>query len=106
VLACGQTPDYWFDTAAFVSAKAYSLGSDSRNEPDLRTPGTVNFDFSLVRNQKIRERTNIQFRAETFDIFNHAQLGEPDSTVTSPTFGRIRTGTGNRRMQLGLRISF
>jgi hypothetical protein len=106
VLSSGQTPDHWFDTAAFVSAKAYSLGSDSRNEPDLRTPGTLNFDFSLMRNQKIRERTNIQFRAETFNIFNHAQLGEPDSTVTSPTFGRIRTGTGNRRMQLGLRISF
>jgi hypothetical protein len=54
-----------------------------------------------MRNQKIRERTNIQFRAEAFNIFNTLQLGEPDSSVTSPTFGRIRTGAGQSPSAVG-----
>jgi hypothetical protein len=66
----------------------------------------VNFDFSLMRNQLIRERVNVQFRAEAFNIFNKPQLGEPDSSVTSPTYGRILSGSGNRAMQLAIRVSF
>jgi hypothetical protein len=105
-LSGGQTRDHWFDTSAFVSAAAYTLGSDSRTEPDLRAPGLRNLDFSLMRNQVIREHTNVQFRAEAFNLLNHPQLSEPDSSVTSPTYGRILAGSGNRAIQLGLRISF
>jgi hypothetical protein len=106
VLSSGQTADHWFDTTAFVSAAAFSLGSDSRTEPDLRTAGLMNFDFSLMRNQPIRDRGNVQFRAEAFNLFNRPQLDEPDSSVTSPTFGRILGGGGNRALQLAIRISF
>jgi hypothetical protein len=59
-----------------------------------------------MRNQLLREHYNVQFRAEAFNLLNHPQLSEPDSSVTSPTFGRILGGTGNRALQLGLRISF
>ncbi len=106
ILTSGQTPDHWFNTAAFVSAQPYSLGSDSRTEPNLRAPGLHNFDFSLMRNQLLRERYNVQFRAEAFNVFNSPQLSAPDSSVTSPTFGKILVGSGNRALQLGLRISF
>jgi hypothetical protein len=106
VLASGQTPDHWFDTSAFVPAQPYTLGSDSRTEPDLRAPGIRNFDFSLMRNQLIRERLNVQFRAEAFNIFNTPQLSAPEGSVTSPTFGRILGGGGNRALQMGLRLSF
>ena len=106
VLASGQTRDHWFDTTAFTSAQQYTLGSDSRTEPDLRAPGIRNFDVSIARNQLVRERINTQFRAEAFNLLNTPQLGAPDGSVTSPTFGRILTGSGNRVLQLGLRISF
>ncbi len=106
VLSSGQTPDHWFDTTAFVSAQPYSLGSDSRSEPNLRAPGISNLDFSLMRNHLVREHYNLQFRAEAFNIFNNPHLSEPDSSVTSPTFGRVLGGTGNRSLQLGLRVSF
>jgi hypothetical protein len=56
--------------------------------------------------QVIREHANVQFRAEVFNIFNRPQLGEPDSSVTSPTYGRILSGSGNRALQLAIRISF
>ena len=105
-LAGGPTPDRWFDTAAFAPAKPYTLGSDSRTEPDLRGPGIRNLDFSLMRNQRLRENWNLQFRAEAFNALNTPQLSAPDSSVTSPTFGRVLGGGGNRALQLGLRLSF
>jgi hypothetical protein len=106
VLSSGQTPNHWFDTTAFVAAQPYTLGTDSRTEPNLRAPGITEFDFSLMRNQLIHDRYNVQFRAEAFNIFNTPQLNAPDSNVTSPTFGRILGGTGNRQMQLGVRVTF
>jgi hypothetical protein len=66
----------------------------------------MNFDFSVMRNQPFRDRGNVQFRAEAFNLFNRPQLDEPDSSVTSPTFGRILGGGGNRALQLAIRISF
>ncbi len=102
----GPTADEWFDTNAFTAALPYTLGTDSRTEPNLRAPGIVNFDFSLMRNQLIRERFNIQFRAEAFNLFNTPQWDPPDSSVNSPTFGRILGGGSDRALQLGLRLSF
>ncbi|MCL5744537.1 MAG: TonB-dependent receptor, partial [Acidobacteria bacterium] len=64
VLDTNQTLDTWFDTTAFQPAPTYSLGNDSRTEPDLRGPGTKTFDLSVSRIHKIRERVNLQFRAE------------------------------------------
>ncbi|MBI4907341.1 MAG: carboxypeptidase regulatory-like domain-containing protein, partial [Acidobacteria bacterium] len=101
VLSSGQTRDHWFDTTAFTAAPAYTLGTDSRSEPNLRSAGMFNFDFSLMRNIQLHERIRLQVRAEAFNIMNHAQLNEPDSSVNSPTFGRILGGSGNRSLQLG-----
>ncbi len=102
----GPTADKWFDTSSFIAAQPYTLGTDSRTEPNLRAPGITNFDFSLMRNQLVRERFNIQFRAEAFNIFNTPQWDPPDSSVNSPTFGRILGGGNDRVLQLGLRLSF
>ncbi len=105
-LAGGTTANEWFDTSAFVAAQPYTLGTDSRTEPNLRAPGITNFDFSLMRNQLIREKVNVQFRAEAFNTFNTPQWDPPDSSVNSPTFGRILSGGSDRVLQLGLRLSF
>jgi hypothetical protein len=59
-----------------------------------------------MRNQKLGEKSNLQFRAETYNLFNTPQLDDPDGSVTSPTFGRVLGGSANRRMQLGLRLYF
>ena len=106
VLSAGQTRDRWFDTTAFLPANPYTLGNDSRTQPDLRTPGVKNLDFSLVRNQRIRERYTVQFRAEAFNLTNTPQLDDPVGSVNSRDFGRILGGAGNRMIQFGVRISF
>ncbi len=53
----------------------------------------------------------MQFRAEFFDVLNHANLGQPGNVVGSPNFGRItstRFPTGelgsSRQVQFGIKV--
>jgi hypothetical protein len=101
-----RTLDRYFDTSAFQPAPTYSIGNDSRTQPRLRGPGTRSFDLSASRTQVIRERINLQFRAEFFGAFNTPQFNEPVGNVTATNFGQITGATGARQIQLGLRMSF
>ena len=104
-----RTPDRWFDTTAFTVAPAYTLPNDSLTQPRLRDPGRVNFDTSFIRNQPFKERYNVQFRAEFFNLLNHPflSLGTGSSvTVNTPQFGKILIGTSPREIQLGVRLVF
>jgi hypothetical protein len=74
----------WFDTTAFANPAQYSLGSDSRTEPDLRNPGTIGFDSVMSRWQPIHDRMRLQFQAELYNFLNHPNLGSPSTGITSP----------------------
>jgi hypothetical protein len=85
-----------------------SAGRDS-----LTAPKFVNTDFSVVKNTKITERFNLQFRVEMFDLFNHPNFGDPVNTVTSSAFGKIlatRFPVGDfgsaRQTQFALKLIF
>ncbi|MEO8026845.1 MAG: TonB-dependent receptor, partial [Bryobacteraceae bacterium] len=105
-------PTRMFNIAAFAAPKAGTVGNSARNI--LRGPAALNTDFSLFKNFKIRERMNLQFRWETFNLFNTPQYNQPGSTLSSPaTFGRsfstistIGGFTSNRQTQLALRLNF
>jgi hypothetical protein len=104
-----QSIDRWFDTSAFVVPQPFTLGSDSRTQPNLRGPGINTFDIMLSRTQRIKERVNVQFRAEFYNAFNTTQFGDPVGGVTDRDFGKIiglRLGGGSRSIQFGLRISY
>ena len=101
-----QSIDRWFDTTAFTSAPAFSRGTDSRTQPDLRTPGVGTWDISIARNQRIRESANLQVRGELFNAFNTPQFNAPDGSVTSTQFGRITSAGAARVIQIGLRLAF
>jgi hypothetical protein len=101
-----QNIDRWFDTTAFAAAPPYTLPNGSRTEPNLRNPGMSTFDLGLSRSQKIRERVNLQFRAEFFNAFNTPQFDAPTGSLTSVNFGKIVSASGARNIQLGLRLSF
>jgi len=98
--------DRWFDTTAYANAGPYSFGNGSRTEPNLRNPGTFNFDSVLSRWQPIKERMRLQFRAEFYNILNHPNLGAPTTGITSSTFGVILAKNGNRTMVMALRLEF
>ena len=105
-LSSGRSMNQWFNTAAFTNPPAYSFGTDSRTEPDLRNPGTISFDTAMSRWQPIRERMRLQFRADMYNILNHPNLGSPSASVTSSTFGQITSKSGNRTITMSLRLEF
>lgn len=65
--------------------------------------------MSLLKNVKIHEKYEFQFRAESFNTFNHVNLGQPTTTVDSPTAGKIFAVASlaqMRKWQFGLRMKF
>jgi hypothetical protein len=79
----------------------------------LQGPDFVNTDFSIVKNTKITEKFNLEFRTELFDIFNHPNFGNPNNTVTASSFGQItstRFPAGDfgsaREIQFALKLTF
>jgi hypothetical protein len=104
----------WFDTAQFLNPPQFELGNVGRTIPDARHPGTVNFDFSMIKNTRVTERMNVQFRFESFNTMNHVNLGlvndnfgaGPDGRNSSATFGTIASARDARINQLGLKVIF
>src|SRR6185369_9847760 len=101
-------PDLWFDTSAFVAAPRF--GSLGRNV--VIGPAFHNTDVSIIKNLRIGEQVRIQLRAEIFDVFNHANFGQPGNVVGTPAFGvitstRFPTGeTGSsRQIQFAVKLS-
>jgi len=94
----------WFDTAAFALPKQYTYGNSGRHI--LRGPITNTFDFGAIKNFRIGERHLVQFRGEFFALTNTPNFGLPGATFGTPLFGVIRSASGNRNVQLGLKYSF
>jgi len=95
----------WFNTSAFALPALGTYGTSGINI--VSGPAMSNLDLALFRNIRIRERFNIQFRAEFFNALNHPVLGNPNTTFTSATFGQITsTQTAPRVGELGLKLLF
>jgi hypothetical protein len=99
--------DNWFDTSVFVPVNAF--GNLGRNV--VIGPRFNNTDLALTRNMTVGENTRVQFRTEVFDLFNHANFGQPGNLVSSPNFGRIistRFPTGesgsSRQLQFAIKV--
>ncbi len=100
-----KTLDQWFNTSAFKIPQAFTYGNSARNM--LFGPGGVYWDASVVKSTNLTERLNMQFRAEFFNILNHANFGNPASNISvSSTVGRISSATDPRNIQFGLRLQF
>jgi hypothetical protein len=95
----------WFNTAAFAVPAAYTFGNEGRN--NMTGPPLKNLDFITYKDFSITERFTLQFRAEFFNIFNHANFSNPDRTVTDANFGIISgTSTAPREIQFALKLQF
>ena len=102
-----------FDTSVFRLPGKGTIGT--AQSPLLRGPGVNNFDISLFKIFPIKERANLQFRAEMYNAFNHTQLSAFDTTARFDTvtgaqgnarFGEYTTARTPRIMQMALRFSF
>ena len=96
----------WFDTSVFSQPAAFTFGNTSRTLPDVRSPGTVNCDFSITKVTAITERISTQFRAEFFNGFNHPSFGAPGTALGNANFGVISSAADPRIIQFGLKLLF
>lgn len=100
----GQRIQKWFNTSAFeVNAKG-SPGLVGINA--MRGPGYWDLDFGLFKNFSCGERYQFQLRGEFFNLFNHTNLGTPNATVISSTFGEITSTNAPRVIELALKLFF
>ena len=105
VTAGGQTAAEWFNIAAFGPNTPGLWGNTPKGF--LRGPGFWNVDFALTRNLGIGDGKHVEVRVETFNIFNHLNLGSPNTTFGSPNFGKITaTSGGPRIMQFAAKFVF
>ena len=104
-----RSAERWFDTSAFVNPADFTFGNVGRSLPDVRHPGTVNWDLSLIKDTSIGERFNVQFRAEAFNVLNHVNYRLVNDTFragsdgfnSSGTFGTINQARDPRCLQFG-----
>jgi hypothetical protein len=94
---------YYFDPAAFVSPAVGSEGDARRRF--FHGPGSNNFDMALVKDTKLSELFNLQFRAEWFNIFNHTQFVTPSGILTS-AFAQVTQAAAPRIGQVSLKLNF
>jgi carboxypeptidase family protein/TonB-dependent receptor-like protein len=101
--------DQWFDTSVFSAVARF--GNLGRNA--IVGPNFNNTDVSIIKNTYFRDTLRVQFRAEVFDVFNHANFGRPGNTVGTPSFGgvsstRFPTGESgsSRQIQFALKFEF
>jgi hypothetical protein len=101
-----QNRDHWFDTAAFAQPAALTFGNCAYNS--VRGPGYKLMNFSVFRNFRLPHDRRVEFRIETFNLFNWVNFGFPGTSVANPaTFGKISSSTLEpREMQFALKFYF
>ena len=104
---------YYFNISDFSQSAIGSEGNAQRRF--FHGPGINNWDFTFKKITPIRESMNLEFRAEFYNIFNHAQFINPSGlvpgslgTVDAPltNFGQITQAQNPRLAQLALKLNF
>jgi hypothetical protein len=97
----------WFNTACFTQPDTVAFGTESRVDPQLKTEGLVNFDFSANKFFNITEQLKLKFSGEIFNLFNHSEFAAPGSTLGSGNFGQVQAQANiPRTVQFALRLSY
>jgi hypothetical protein len=107
--------DHYLNPAAFVQPQLGTYSSLGANT--VLAPGLVQIDMGLTRNFQVRERQNVQFRAEAFNLPNHVNLSPTDPTnpaapstgfniLNSSSFGRFLAAYDPRIVQFALKYVF
>jgi|CZKD01.1.fsa_nt_gi outer membrane receptor protein involved in Fe transport len=102
-----RTAAEWFHTSAFQQNPAYTFGDAPRTFGS--GPGTAQVDVSLLKDFRLRESTNLQFRAEALNVLNHPNWANPNTTFGSQLFGKVtglQSGNQSRIIQVALHLTF
>jgi hypothetical protein len=96
----------YFDTSCFAATPVGYFGNAGRNV--LYGPGINNWDTGIEKFFPIplREQMRLQFRAELFNTWNHAQFNAPNSATNTTNFGLISSARAPRLVQFGMKLLF
>ncbi len=109
-------PSQWFNPNAFIAPPSTSGFEGNLGRDTYISPGLATWDFSVLKDTKIRERLSLQFRAEIFNLLGRANFNTPNLIVFTPptaanpsglsgTAGAITsTSTTSRQVQFGLKL--
>jgi Carboxypeptidase regulatory-like domain len=110
-----HTVGEWFDTSIFSAPAPGTWGNTPRSF--VRGPGRDNWSLSLFKNFWFNQErgTNLQFRAEFFNVWNHTQWSGNQilnggqgisSNFGASDFGQVKAASDPRTIQLALKLSF
>ena len=96
----------WFNTAAFQNVPTDQVRIGNARTGGITLPGFQRWDIALYKGFKFGEKANLQFRAESFNTFNHTNLDTINASLVSSLYGQV-TGTRDPRLlQLALKMTF
>jgi hypothetical protein len=102
---CQVVPNQYFNPNDFSNQPLGTIGNAPRTL--CCGPGINNFDFALLKQFRLTESKHLEFRAEAFNIFNHAQFLNPDGAIgDGATFGQILSARSPRLLQFALKLVF
>jgi hypothetical protein len=103
-----RTVKAWLNTGAFqrldLKANAGQFGTEGRNVNI--GPAFADWDFATLKNFKVAESKQLQFRAELFNVLNRANFHLPDSDISSPTFNHVLEAGAPRQVQFALKFIY
>lgn len=107
-----RTFNQWFDTSCFALPSRGDVGSPTRQM--IRLPGSVDFDLTLSKNFPMGGVRRLQFRAELYNVLNHANWTNVNTAAIfnaqgaqiNPQFGQVTASSQPRIIQLSLRFNF
>jgi hypothetical protein len=94
----------WFTKNSFAEPARGTFGNAGRSI--VTGPGISNWDVSFSKRTDLKENVMLQFRAEFFNLFNHAQWSSVGTTYGTATFGQVTAARDPRITQFGLRLIF
>ena len=95
----------FINPACFIGAPAGQLGDAAR--VPVTGPDFVNTDFSVIKQFPLPREMGLNFRAEFFNLFNHAQFGLPINDINAVGFGAVNSTVNNPRLvQFALKLMF
>lgn len=99
------TPNRWFNVNAFAIPAKYTYGNSGRNI--LRADSLIQLDVTLEKRFNIAERTQLEFRAEAFNVANRPTFSAPGTSIGSASASVVTsTLNANRIMQFALKLYF
>ncbi len=104
-----HTPNAWFNTSAFqLATPCTGTPCSPGNETvgSVNGPGIARVDFGLLRNFKIEDRVDFQFRAEAFNLLNNVNWASISTNMQSANFGQATSTRDPRSLQIALKASF